>query len=236
MTKGDLELLEPGRRDENEPACQPRSATGRVAAKPLSRRSRGRRGTGRAAVPSGDGDREEPAGRPGSARGPSAGARAAGRRRRHPRGGSGRAGWADEAQDVLARPQAGRQDALEVSGSDPRRRLLVRVRDRGCGDGVRVPDPAGLSVPAGAGRRSHRVAAPVGCGREPSRAAGVARVHAVARRASLRRRHRDLQRHRAEPPVAGRGRCAGPGGGDRRGGLPCRGGPRTARPHAGRGR
>ena len=31
-------------------------------------------------------------------------------------------------------------------------------------------------------------------------------------------------------------RCAGPGGGDQRGGLPCRGRPRTAWPHAGRGR
>ncbi len=143
---------------------------------------------------------------------------------------------ADEAQDVLARPQTGRQDALEVPGSDTRRRLLVRGRYRGRSDGVRVPDPTGLSVPAGAGRRSHRGAAHVGCGREPSRAADVARVHALARRASLRRRHRNLQRHRAQPPVAGRGRCAGPGGGDQRGGLPCRGGPRTARPHAGRGR
>ena len=186
--------------DPHEPACQ----RGRAVAQRLSAGTRGRRDAGRAAVPSGDGDREEPARGHGPARGAAAGARAPGRRRGHSRGGPGR--------------------ARDAAGGGPAARSRLRATRSAPESGLR---PRGRRVAGRPHRPQHhdlhdRRLAPVppAAGGSSGRARG--RLHEPPRRRTVldelvsglsrpARRQRRVHGHgRACPDIHG-----GPGGRDR---------------------
>ena len=175
-----------------------------MVAEPFPSCARGRRDGGRAALPSGDGDREEPARGHGPARGAAAGARAPGRRRGHPRGGPGRARDA-AGGGPAARPRLRAARRAPESGFRSRRRRVAGRSHRPQHDDLH--DRRLAPVPPAAGGSSRRARGRL---HEPPRRRTVLdeRVPGLPRPA---RRERRVHGHgRACPDVRG-----GPGGRDR---------------------